>query len=344
MLSSIPLIAQAFADFSTEANRIASDGAAGSQAVIEQINALWDDVLGGGLYAALAQVGSAFAVGTLLIFLVQWFKALVEHEYSAAFSEMIWPILIIFLLHNNGAVLATATQGLRQVINSVNQRVLTSTAGSIQLQEAYQEAQLKGGQADLIAALLSQCQSLTDAQQQAQCFEDANRKAQEILSNAPPSQQGGFFDSFNPVTAAVQGVASMFRLSVRGWLIAFSIAFQWMIEICMLLTGLLGPLAVGGSLLPVGQKAIFAWLTAFFSVGMVKLSFNIIAGLVATLVVNGSDSDPMIFAFAVGLLAPLLSVAIAAGGGMAVFNSLATVSTLGLSTVFKVGQGKLKGF
>ncbi len=58
--------------------------------------------------------------------------------------------------------------------------------------------------------------------------------------------------------------------SRRGWLFALAIAFQWIIEVCMLLTALLGPLAVGGSLLPVGQKAIFAWLTGFFSVGMIK--------------------------------------------------------------------------
>ncbi|MEQ8385670.1 MAG: hypothetical protein RH949_25265 [Coleofasciculus sp. A1-SPW-01] len=98
----------------------------------------------------------------------------------------------------------------------------------------------------------------------------------------------------------------------------------------MLLTGLLGPLAVGGSLLPVGNKAIFAWLTGFFSVGMVKLSFNIINGLVAVMVLNAGDSDPMIFAFATGLISPLLSLALAAGGGMAVFNSLSTLATFGL--------------
>jgi hypothetical protein len=63
----------------------------------------------------------------------------------------------------------------------------------------------------------------------------------------------------------------------------------------MLLTALLGPLAVGGSLLPVGQKAIFAWLTGFFSVGMIKLCFNIISGLVATMVLNADNNDPMIF-------------------------------------------------
>jgi hypothetical protein len=94
---------------------------------------------------------------------------------------------------------------------------------------------------------------------------------------------------------------------------AFGIAFQWVVEVSLLLTALLAPLAVGGSLLPIGQKAIFAWLTGFFSVGIVKLSFNIIVGLIATVVLNAGDSDPMVFAFATSILAPILSLALAAG-------------------------------
>ena len=54
----------------------------------------------------------------------------------------------------------------------------------------------------------------------------------------------------------------------------------------MLLTALLGPMAVGASLLPYGSKQIFTWLKAFFSLGMAKLSFNIILGLCGQLVSN----------------------------------------------------------
>jgi hypothetical protein len=126
-------------------------------------------------------------------------------------------------------------------------------------------------------------------------------------------------------------------MAVRGWLLAFGIAFQWIVEVSMLLTGLLGPLAVGGTLLPVGQKAIFAWLTGFFSIGIVKLSFNIICGLVATMVVKAGNNDPMIFAFATGILAPILSLLLATGGGMAVFNSLSSMATFGVGRLLPSG-------
>ena len=66
---------------------------------------------------------------------------------------------------------------------------------------------------------------------------------------------------------------------------------------------------------------------------MVKLSFNIISGLVATLVMNADNNDPMIFAFAIGILAPVLSVVLAVGGGMAVLRSFSSIASLGLSSV-----------
>ncbi|GAB1542803.1 hypothetical protein NUACC21_54770 [Scytonema sp. NUACC21] len=311
------------------ASQITEDGAAASAAIAESMNGLWDDVLGGGLYGAIAQLGVFFGVGTLLLFVVQWAKDMVDGEHPKAFSELIWPLVVVVLLSNQAQPLAAATRGLREIINQTNQTLLTSTSASIQLQEAYQQAMAELGSQDAARSLLTQCESIADPQQRRECMENAIAQAKQIADSSPDSGQGWFPDF---------GMSEFFstnvlQLAVRGWLIAFSIAFQWIIEISMLLTALMGPLAVGGSLLPVGQKAIFAWLTGFFSVGMAKLSFNIISGLVATLVVNAGENDPMVFAFATGLLAPILSMAIAAGGGMAVFNSLSSIARFGLNSV-----------
>lgn len=316
-----------------EVSRITEEGAAASDYIAAQLDGLWSDILGGGLYAALVRLGIFFAIGTLIIFMVQWFKALVDGDNPQAFSEIIWPIIVIFLLANNGQVLSACTLQLRNIINSVNQAVLTSTTGSLQLQEAYQRVQGNLGAESAIRGLEAQCATLVDPAQQSECLQNAGRQAQEI---ANPS-------SNNPLSGIQQFFSTnVFQLAVRGWLIAFSIAFQWIVEISMLLTGLLGPLAVGGTLLPVGQKSILAWLTGFFSIGMAKLSFNIICGLVATLIVNAENSDPLIFAFATGLLAPILSVVIATGGGWAVFSSLNSMFRFGISAAIQVWTGKLK--
>jgi ABC-type multidrug transport system fused ATPase/permease subunit len=312
------------------ASKITEDGAAASSAIASAVDGLWNDVLGGGLYAAIARLGVFFAVGTLLIFIVQWTKQMVDGENSKAFSELIWPIVVIVLLANNATNLALCTRGLREIINQTNQTLLTSTSNSVRLQEAYQKVVQHSGAESAVRGLMAQCNAIADPQQQTECLKNAADQAEEIADQSNDDKKSWFPDFGLSEFLST----NIFQLAVRGWLIAFSIAFQWLIEISLLLTGLLGPLAVGGSLLPVGQKAIFAWVTGFFSVGMVKLSFNIICGLVATLVLNADANDPLIFAFATGLLAPILSLILAAGAGMAVFNSLSSVATFGLSKLF----------
>lgn len=311
------------------ASKITQDSAAASEAIATAMDGLWNDVLTGGLYAAIARLGVFFAVGTLLIFMVQWTRQMVDGESSKAFTDIIWPIVVVFLLANNGAVLASGTRGLREIINQTNQTLLTSTSNSIRLQEAYQQVMQQTGAESAVRGLIQQCNAVADPQQQTECLDNAARQAEEIAAQTNGKKEGWFPDFGLSEFLST----NIFQLAVRGWLIAFGIAFQWLIEISLLLTALFGPLAIGGSLLPVGQKAIFAWLVGFFSVGMVKLSFNIISGLVATLVLNADANDPLIFAFATGLLAPILSLAIATGGGMTVFNSLSTVGTFGLSNL-----------
>lgn len=312
------------------ASTITEDGITASDSVTGAMNQLWNDVLGGGLYGAIANLGIFFAVGTLLIFIVQWTREMIDGDSSKSFSDIIWTIIVVVLLSNNAQPLAVVTQNLRGIINQTNQTLLTSTSASIQLQEAYQQMMLKTGRGDAIQSLINQCNTIADPTQEAQCLEKASEQAQQIDSESNKDEGSdwlkGFSDFFN---------TNIFQLTVRGWLLAMAIAFQWIIEICMLLTALLGPIAVGGSLLPVGSKAIFAWLTGFFSVGMIKLCFNIISGLVATMVLQANNDDPMIFAFAIGILSPILSVVLAAGGGLAIFNSFSSIATFGFSSSVK---------
>jgi hypothetical protein len=313
-----------------EGSSIVQDGADASAAIATAMDDLWNQVLGGALYSAIAQLGLFFAVGTLLLFMVQWFKDLMDGDNPRAFTEIIWPLLVVVLLSNNATVLSGCTKQLRDIINQVDQQILVSASGPLALQDAYQQAMVQLGSETAARSILSQCAAFADPQQKADCVQKATQQAQQLGSSSQQSNDNIFTRDFSKEIN--EGVSSILAAAVKGWLIAFGIAFQWIVEISLLLTGLLGPLAVGGSLLPVGQKSIFAWLTGFFSVGMVKLCFNIIVGLVATLVINAQNADSMVFAFATGLLAPVLSLVLAAGGGMAVFNSLSTLASFGLSS------------
>ncbi|MEM7553556.1 MAG: hypothetical protein AAF378_05565 [Cyanobacteria bacterium P01_A01_bin.84] len=304
-----------------------------SNSIATEIDGLWNNIIGGGIYNTIATLGLFFAIGTLLIFIVQWTKEMLDGDSSKAFTDMIWPILVILLLspqhttgntNNNGTILATHTRVLRGIINQTNQTLVSISNSNNQpemiLEKAYNQVMQKIGAESAVQGLMAQCNAFADPQQQSKCQTNAKTQAINIQNQAGVSfsLNNIEFLSHNPL-----------QLAIINWFIALGITFQWIVEISLLLIGLLGPLAVGGSLLPVGSKAIFAWLIGFFSVGIVKLCFNVIAGLLAVIMLNPDVYDPLIFAFGTGLLAPILSVIIAFGGGFTVFNSLSGVSKQG---------------
>ena len=91
---------------------------------------------------------------------------------------------------------------------------------------------------------------------------------------------------------------------------------------------------MGASLLPVAGKPIYAWLTGLFSAGIAKISFNIIAAVTAAVIINGPAENPnanpdlMWFIIFLGILAPLLSLAVAGAGGFAVFSAINNTNAL----------------
>jgi hypothetical protein len=81
-----------------------------------------------------------------------------------------------------------------------------------------------------------------------------------------------------------QALAEQF---LKGW----QWAFANLLEMAMLLTGLIGPIAVAGSVVPLQGRPLWSWLVGFFSLGMAKFSYNVIVGLAATVVVAADAQD-----------------------------------------------------
>jgi hypothetical protein len=168
---------------------------------------------------------------------------------------------------------------------------------------------------------LQQCQSIPDPEQKKSCIEQALQTANQIASQLSQPEEGG-----NPLTGIGKAIGSALEAAMQGWLIGFGIAFQWLVEVVWLLMGLLAPLAVGGTLLPVAQKSLLAWLIGFWSVGLCKLCFNVLVGLLSMVQLQAKTGNTLVFSIAVGFLSPVLAVTMAAGGGMATLSSLATLT------------------
>lgn len=331
-------------NFGQRSSNITKDGAIAADLIAKSFDQLWQDTFKGQLYASIANLGALFALGTLLIFMVQWAKTMLEGDDSKALSEMIWPLIVIFLLAGHGKNLASATLGLRGIIQETNKTLLETTSASIRLQEAYQEVMEANGDADTVRQYQIECEAKSNPQEEKQCYEKSIKEAEKIAKDAKSKNEQTQEEGVSPIgeirnllKQILNFRQSFGQLVMRGVLFGIAAAFQWIIEISLLVTGLLGPLAVGGSLLPIGKKPIIAWLTAFFSIGLVKVCYNMISGLVAIIMFTSNNVfDSMTFPLIIGFFAPILSLALAAGGGLSVLNGMSSIASSGISNLVMI--------
>jgi hypothetical protein len=323
-----------------------------SQDIAQLWDEQWNFFMGGDLYAALTEVGVLFAVGTLLMMMTVFAKQMLQDGVIGQPLEMmIWPLLVTVLLANEGMILSNATLSLRNVINGVNEQVLSITQEGTEIRETYRQAIGYAALEDWAGQILAQCQSLKTTEEQRACLEEQYEtvrrevEATSLFDGVPVvgtflDRLGRAINTAGPLglVSAVQGSSNTAR--VKMMFLGFQWGFSNLLEASMLLTGLLGPLAVGGSLLPVGPggKAVVAWLTGFFSIAIAKLSFNILAGICAGLIVNSDPQDTMWFLTIVGFLAPVLALGLAAGGGMAIFRSLTSAASRVVGVGLSVGR------
>jgi hypothetical protein len=330
-------------------NEILDNGVATSQSLADGWDNQWLGLLqnntSDNLYRALTNLGIFFAVGTLLFFMIQFLKDLISYEYTRPISALIWPFIVVVLLSNsgNGSILSNLTLGMRDFLNTVNQQVVVSADAN----KIYQQALNMSIAEEVAGSLLRPCQSLT-GEQQTQCFVKAAEKVNFLWQKYRDTYGNQnwinrlqtkidnirYGTGFVSETSFNSLLGSTVQTSIKSFLISLQYAFQNLIEATMLLIALLGPIAVGASLLPVAGKPIFAWLTGFLSIGIAKISFNIIAVLTAAVIVNGpgqnasADPDLMWFIIFLGILAPILSLLVAAAGGFAVFSAISNTSSL----------------
>jgi hypothetical protein len=341
---------------------------------IQQLNAVqaawdknWNDIFEGanGLYLGINQFAEFILVGTFIFFAVGWVKDAVERGIFPALPHVVWVFVVVTLLYNNGALLGGVTLGIRNIINEQTQSVLEIQINEVSMLEALNDVVVSQQAKAVIQREYADCES-KEGQAQVDCFIDAGKRTERILEReyrdtgfwSPGVQRlwarvraitqkveenysGDPNREMNPlvniflqtvIQTTNQALAQSF---LKGWQWAFSS----LLELAMLLTGLIGPIAVAGSAMPMQGRPLWAWLTGFFSLGMAKFSYNIIIGLAATVVVTAEAQSQSDFGFLllIGVLAPVLALAIASGAGMTVFRGVSG----GATRIISVGTSVL---
>jgi hypothetical protein len=132
------------------------------------------------------------------------------------------------------------------------------------------------------------------------------------------------FDPLNAKSSAYtteDGLNSVIRV-----LTSTKMAFLYILESMMLVTGLIGPIFVALSLFPVGTKPMVAWAVSFLTIGFCKICYNLISGIatIAMVYAGPENSDMAVASVVLGLFAPVLSFVVASNSG---FSALSTVTT-----------------
>lgn len=341
------------------ASNLLSSGMETTQKIGEAWNKQWVGIFQSQLYYGIVNFAGLIAAGALVFFMLQFIRRLVDQEdWTSALQSLILPLAIVVVLANHGAILGRSTVVIRNVIHTQANQVLQLEFLEVKLEEALQSTVLGNALAAELRTQVSQCYGLV-ADKQAACLQQANEQVQKTIS-AQPIQRiklpGGFgqiqqaiergltaasqeataggilSNGATPIFAGLAGFAgSAFQDLASGLLLGFGWAFTNILELALLLNALIGPIAVAGSL-ALEYKPFLAWLTGFFALGLAQVSYNIIVGLAAWVVVNAEVTDTTGFLVILGLLAPALALALAAGGGMTTFNVISS-GTTGVMTI-----------
>jgi len=312
----------------------------------------WDQVINGPLFEELTKIGTWMAVGCLLLWTLQFARKWIENESGiSALQELIFPMIVILLLTNNGANTKLMASSIRNTINETNRLMLDNVAKKLNLEQITLELADYAAAEGEFANLRSQCNTIVQQQRLNDCLklqteaQDAilaQYRAKHSLSNGvyyKRLQESRGLSSKDPAERVQSAGIGLINIAltplvvvVQIVMMGFAAAFAQLIEASLLLTALMAPIAVGTTLLPIGAKPLYAWFSSMFGLGLAKLSYNIVSGVTAVAFYKTGGTDTVVSAIFFGLLSPILAMAIASGGGMAIFNGICS-ATAGAATL-----------
>ncbi|MGH2414779.1 MAG: hypothetical protein ACRDEA_14040, partial [Microcystaceae cyanobacterium] len=134
----------------------------------------------------------------------------------------------------------------------------------------------------------------------------------------------------------------MIASAAYGPILSFT---QWLwtnfLEMAMWLSGLFAPLFIAAAIIPGRQNMFVGWLIGFLTIGLAKLAYVVVLGIVAAQLSSQATFLPsdMRFPMALGLFAPGVSFAVVTGGGIAAAMSFRSQSVAVVGAAASVVTG-----
>ena len=336
---------------------------------------MWTEIFAsdGALYNQVVRLATVILIIGFFFFMLSFARAMKANDLDKIMDILIWGIIISIFLQGQGAVLKKATVIARDFINDKTKSVLLVQVGSLTIQDALQDVILTDQARERVKQAFSDCEAKEGAAQLA-CLEKGAEEAAAIVKEYEnngfwPAGLRRFAGNVNTISRDVKearargdlenrseafgkwdsDVSSLIWQSTtnsasREFLKSFQNWFTFGFEFAMLLTGLLGPLAVAGSLIPKQPRALISWAIAFFSIGILKLSYNLLIGFAAVYASKSQMQDlgSSGFLLMMSMGAPLISIAVAGGGGAAIFFALGRTTAM-VATIIPIAGSAAAG-
>jgi hypothetical protein len=375
MSCSIALImaTQAWAQ-QAQGGKILQESLKATEVSTEAMNNMWKVLFASdsALYNQVVALATVLTIIGFFFLMISFARALQSSNVDKIIEVGVWSLLVIVLLHQNGRVLKHVTLGARNFINQQTKSILLVQVGTLTIKDALQDVILTDQVQERVKAAFSDCEA-KEGEEQIQCIEEGAKQAEAIVEEYEDAnfrfpglsrlsaniakitkdvrEKGaangaGRIETFAEWDSQVSSLIwqSATNSSSRQFLKSFQNWFSYGYEFAMLLTGLLGPLSVAASLIPKQPRAFFSWMIAFFSIGVLKLSYNLIIGFAALYAseaqVQDLGSSGFLLMMSIG--APIISVAVAGGGGAAIFFALGKTTGM-VATIIPVGGSFASG-
>ncbi|MEM9004503.1 MAG: hypothetical protein AAGE59_13385 [Cyanobacteria bacterium P01_F01_bin.86] len=291
-------------------------------------------------------------------------KAFIFNRYEEMFKQVAWLVLVMMLVANNFALTSKISYGARGFINDSTRGILEQQLGPITMQEALQDAVLTEAARDIIRTKLAECEA-KEAQLQYDCYQNGAERAKEEIDKLDGPNFAGLNKALsgvrnlgnrlneiieatkNPLETPLNpldsplGILHNFLYQSAGQALAqqlmkgFQNAMVTLMDVGFFLTAMLGPVAVAATLAPLTPRIIMIWGTAMLSFGMMKMSYNILIGAIASvaLVANAGEFGSIGLLMAMAVVSPVLAMAMSAWGGTRIVQAMVGAATTTISMI-----------
>ena len=312
-----------------------------SRAIVSIFDEEWKLLANGNseIYKALVIISLSIAAILVAFWSIGWYQQIVNNGFNTAvINEIIYPILVILMLSNNGALLANTSLLFRDISNGVNDNILNITRNGVTYREAIRATNFNRAFAANVQAKIAECETRpeNDVDENGNTIDTRqkckDRAIQEAKSDAKAYRQkkGLGFSPPDLKFWEIPGEMANSAVQTALWVVftGCEAAFQYIVQIAFLLNAYVGPIFLAISLLPVGSRPIFAWLSGWLTLGLILASYSIMVGLGASAVVNHPPSNPLFLPLLQGLFSPFLAIGIGVSGGMSSFSGFAAVARI----------------